>query len=82
VIPGWKTPEVFDLSVLTVVLVARTYLSIYLSTVQGRIVNAIVKMDFALFVKRIITLGMIALPSSFINAYLEFLNKRLSIHFR
>jgi len=27
-------------------------------------------------------MGMIAVPASFVNSYLEFLNKRLSIHFR
>lgn len=27
-------------------------------------------------------LGLVAIPASFVNSYLEFLNKRLSIHFR
>lgn len=82
VIPGWKTPEVLDLVILTIFLVGRTYLTLYLATVNGSIVNAIIKMDFDLFMKRIVKLGMIAVPASFVNSYLEFLNKRLAIHFR
>jgi ATP-binding cassette subfamily D (ALD) long-chain fatty acid import protein len=45
VIPSWKTAEVLDLSLLTLFLVARTLLSIYIANVNGRIVNAIIKLD-------------------------------------
>ena len=44
--------------------------------------NAIVDRDFNLFVQRIIGLGMIAVPASFVNSFLDFLNKRLSLRFR
>lgn len=42
VIPSWKTVEVLDIALLTVFLVLRTFLSIYISTVNGRIVKAII----------------------------------------
>jgi hypothetical protein len=42
VIPGWKCIEVLDLSLLTLFLVMRTFLSIYLAGVNGRIVKAII----------------------------------------
>ncbi len=53
VIPNLKCIEVLDLSLLTVFLVLRTFLSIYLAQVNGRIVKAIIKNDFALFIKRV-----------------------------
>ena len=98
VIPSWKTPEIFDMSLLTVFLIARTFLSIYISGINGRIVKAIIKLDYKLFLRRvkftsllnlikiiffqIINLAVCAIPASFVNSYLEFLNKRLSLHFR
>jgi hypothetical protein len=42
-----------DLALLTGFLVTRTLLSIYLASVNGRIVNAIIKLDKALFFKRV-----------------------------
>ncbi|KAL4437929.1 hypothetical protein ABPG74_001100 [Tetrahymena malaccensis] len=82
VIPSIKCTATVDLILLTVFLVFRTYLSIYLAGANGRIVKAIIKLDYQLFVKRIIQLCMIAIPASFVNSYLDFLNKRLAVFFR
>lgn len=71
-----------DLTLLSVFLVFRTFLSIYVASVNGRIVKSILELNLQLFIKRILNLGLIAIPASFVNSYLEFLNKRLSIHFR
>ncbi|EGR28157.1 hypothetical protein IMG5_182040 [Ichthyophthirius multifiliis] len=82
VIPSLKNAAVKDIVILTIFLILRTYLSIYIASANGLIVKAIIKLDFQLFVKRIIQLCLIAVPASFVNSYLEFLNKRLAIHFR
>lgn len=82
VIPNWKCVEVKDLVLLTAFLVARTFLSIYISTVQGRIVKSIISLKWEDFLKTIGSLALCAVPASFINSYLDFLNKRLAIHFR
>lgn len=42
VIPRWNCVEVLDLFLLTVFLVLRTFLSIYLAGVNGKIVKAII----------------------------------------
>ena len=53
VIPSWHSKEVMDLVLLSVFLVIRTFLSIYLATVNGRIVKAIVERKLSLFVQRV-----------------------------
>ena len=53
VIPGWNTVEVLDLALLTVFLVFRTFLSIYISSVNGKIVKAIIERDLTLFIRRV-----------------------------
>jgi ATP-binding cassette, subfamily D (ALD), member 3 len=55
VIPSWHCPEVADLLLLTVFLVVRTFLSVYLATVNGRIVQAIIEQNLSLFIKRVIS---------------------------
>eukprot|EP00331_Platyophrya_macrostoma_P025673 CAMPEP_0176441468 /NCGR_PEP_ID=MMETSP0127-20121128/21214_1 /TAXON_ID=938130 /ORGANISM="Platyophrya macrostoma, Strain WH" /LENGTH=645 /DNA_ID=CAMNT_0017826249 /DNA_START=246 /DNA_END=2183 /DNA_ORIENTATION=- len=82
VIPSWKTKEVLDLSLLTVLLVVRTFLSIYISSINGRIVKAIVELDFNLFIRRIFSLAMCAVPASFVNSYLDYLTKIIALGFR
>ena len=42
-----------DLFLLTVFLVLRTFLSIYIAGVNGKIVKAIIQRDLGLFVKRV-----------------------------
>lgn len=82
VIPKWNCVEVLDLVLLTLFLVFRTFLSIYLADVNGMIVKAIIGMDFFKFINRVLTLAMIAVPASFVNSYLEFTTKRLAINFK
>lgn len=53
VIPSWKSKEVLNLVLLTLLLVVRTFLTIYISSINGRIVNAIVQKDFNLFIRRV-----------------------------
>jgi ATP-binding cassette subfamily D (ALD) protein 3 len=80
--PKWNVRETYDIALLTVFLVLRTFLSIYISSLQGGIVKAIIKADWSLFVKKIGSMAMCAIPASFINSYLDYLNRSLAIHFR
>lgn len=61
---------------------ARTFLSIYVATINGRIVRGIIEQDFGLFIRRILNLGGVSIPASFVNSYLDYLNKSLAIRFR
>lgn len=53
VLPSWRCKETFNLTLLTLLLVGRTWLSIVISGINGRIVKAIVTRDFLLFIKRV-----------------------------
>mmetsp|Transcript_32840 Transcript_32840/g.23748 ORF Transcript_32840/g.23748 Transcript_32840/m.23748 type:complete len:80 (+) Transcript_32840:269-508(+) len=63
-------------------LVVRTYLSIWLSDVNGRIVKAIVDKSLSQFLQRVVTLVLFAVPSSTINSSLDYFQKKLSLAFR
>lgn len=80
--PSWNVRETYDLSLLTVFLVLRTFLSIYISSIQGGIVKSIIKRDWSMFLKKLGSMALCAIPSSFINSYLDYLNKSLAINFR
>ena len=67
---------------LTVFLSLRTFLSIYISTINGRVVKSIIKVDRIKFFTRIMSLALVAVPASFVNSYLEYLNKKLAINFK
>jgi len=43
-----------DLALLTAFLIARTFLSIYMASVNGGIVNAIVERNLPLFIQRVL----------------------------
>jgi len=67
---------------LVLLLIVRTYMSIWLADVNGRVVKAIVNKDLNLFIKRIFQLFLFALPSSLVNSAIDFGNKKLGLHFR
>lgn len=81
-IPKLASKESLAVFVLTSSLVARTILSIYMSEITSNIVKSIVKKDLTEFVLKILLLGFLALPGSFINSSLDFLNKKIAIYFR
>lgn len=53
IFPSWRCKETFNLSLLTLLLVGRTWLSIVISGINGRIVKAIVTRDYLMFIKRV-----------------------------
>ena len=53
VIPSWKTREFRDLSLLSIFLVVRTFLSIYVASINGHIVKAIINKNFFDFLKNV-----------------------------
>ena len=53
VIPDWKSYETLNIVTLTAFLVVRTFLSIYIANVNGRIVKSIINVNYSDFVKKV-----------------------------
>lgn len=77
----WRKETVYFIA-LSIALVLRTFLSIKIADINGIIVQSIVNKNFPEFVKKILTLVAFALPSSTINSFLDYLQKKLALCFR
>jgi ATP-binding cassette, subfamily D (ALD), peroxisomal long-chain fatty acid import protein len=82
IIPSVKTVEVLYLALLTVLLLARTVLSIKVSDVMGMNAASLVEMNKDKFIRGVVSLGLIAIPASIVNSLLKFFTSMLAIRFR
>jgi len=81
-IPGVWSVEAGLLSVHTLVLVARTFLSIHVAGLEGRMVKHIVRRDVTSFMWLFAAWFGVAIPATFINSLIRFLESKLALAFR
>lgn len=81
-VPGFKTIEVFLLILHTCSLMARTFLSIYVAKLEGTVVKYIVKRDTVNFTSQLAKWILIAIPCTFTNSLIRFLECQLALAFR
>ncbi|XP_015518628.1 ATP-binding cassette sub-family D member 1 [Neodiprion pinetum] len=81
-IPGWRTKEAALLTSVTLALLARTFLSVYVATLEGSIVKRIVLRDGWGFFSMLIRWFGIALPATFVNSAIRYFEGRLALSFR
>lgn len=81
-VPSLADPIMFEFVLLNVALVARSVMSINISYINGTIVKSIIQAKFPDFIKNITSLAMYAVPASFINSYLDYLNKKIALRLR
>lgn len=81
-IPGVFCQETALLSVHTLCLVIRTFLSIYVASMEGAIVKHIVRRDINNFFLMLIKWFAIALPATGVNSLIRYLENKLAISFR
>lgn len=74
--------ETLNLSLFTLLLIVRTFLSIWVAELKGSWVRSIVQKDFQLFVKHLIMMMLYSFPSSLINSGLDYLNRKLALLLR
>ncbi|KAK7101616.1 ATP-binding cassette sub-family D member 1-like [Littorina saxatilis] len=82
IIPGVWTKEFGALTFHTATLVARTFLSVYVAKLDGSIVKTIVQRDMTKFSIQLAKWLLIAVPATFINSLIRFLESQLALIFR
>jgi len=82
IVPGLWTKEFVLLVSHTASLVSRTFLSVYVAQLDGHIVKAIVQRDVRQFVLMLAMWLGIAVPATFVNSLIRFLERQLGLALR
>eukprot|EP00035_Acanthoeca_spectabilis_P033427 m.23582 g.23582 ORF g.23582 m.23582 type:complete len:617 (+) comp5969_c0_seq2:188-2038(+) len=80
--PRWISGQGALLTAHSLILTTRSMLSLYVAHVNGMMVKAIIDQNANAFVWTIFRWLAIALPSTFVNSCIRFLEKRLALAFR
>ncbi|KAI8391468.1 ABC transporter transmembrane region 2-domain-containing protein [Radiomyces spectabilis] len=80
--PRLRTKEIFILFLHTVFLILRTYLSVVVARLDGHIVKNLIKGHRQRFLKGLVYWFVIAIPATYTNSLIRYLQSKLSIGFR
>lgn len=81
-IPKLICRETCLLGVHTICLVSRTFLSIFVAAMEGAIVKYIVRKDVRNFAIMLMKWFAIAIPATFVNSMIRYLENKLALAFR
>ncbi|KAF7491071.1 ATP-binding cassette sub-family D member 2 [Sarcoptes scabiei] len=81
-VPKVASLEVLLLIIHTISLISRTFLSIFVANLEGRVVKYIVRRDLQQFSYSMLRWILISLPATFLNSLIRFLESKLALAFR
>ncbi|CAH1118106.1 unnamed protein product [Phaedon cochleariae] len=81
-IPNLLSTEIALLGTHTTFLFLRTFLSIYVANLEGTIVKYIVRKEPRNFIRQLGTWFAVAIPATFINSMIKYLESRIALSFR
>lgn len=81
-IPRFWSKEVGLLCLHSTCLVARTFLSVYVATLDGVVIKTIVQKNVRKFILHLIKWILLAVPATFINSMIRFLESKIALAFR
>uniref|UniRef100_A0A1I7V4M5 ABC transporter domain-containing protein n=1 Tax=Caenorhabditis tropicalis TaxID=1561998 RepID=A0A1I7V4M5_9PELO len=81
-VPGIFSKETGIIGMHSIILICRTFLTIYVAQLEGSMVQAIVEKDVLQFVLHLMKWILVALPATFVNSMIRFFESYLGLAFR